>query len=378
MIALDDLVDHHCHGVVPGDLDRRGFEALFSEARLPHAPGFSQFDKPLGLMIRRHCAPVLDLEPHAEPEAYVARRRALGAEEVGRRLLRGAGLSAMLIDTGHRSDAILGVEAMGRLAATAAWEVVRIEAVMEAAARAGGDAASLLDRFAATLDADAAGAVGLKSIVSYRAAFDLDPSRPSRHDAQRATEDWLRANEAGGWRRLESPVLLRWGLWQGLDICASRKLPLQLHVGFGDRDIVMHRCDPTVFTAFIEAAEEAGVAICLLHCYPFEREAAWMAEVFSNVYYDVGATLNYTGASARRVMADALEMGPFTKQLFSSDAFGLPELYYLGRLQFERTLGAILDDWIAAGDCTARDAERIAAMIAGGNARRIYPIPACA
>lgn len=376
MIGPTDYVDHHCHGVVAHDLDRTGFEALFSEVHRPHGPGLSQFDKPLGLMIRRHCAPVLGLEPHAEPDAYVARRRALGAEEANRRLLRGAGMAALLIDTGFRGGDILDVDAMGALAAAPAREVVRIEAVMEETAQQGHDTAGLLDRFAEALWARAETAVGLKSIVAYRASFDIDPTRPSRAEAETALADWMRAIERDGHARLEDPVLLRHCLWQGVDLCAERAMPLQLHVGFGDRDIIMHRCDPTHFTRFLEAAEAVDVPVTLLHCYPFQREAGWLAEVFSNVYYDVGAVLNYTGASAARVLGDALEMGPFGKQLYSSDAFGLAELHYLGRVQFERALGLVLDQWIAAGDCTVRDAERIAVKIAGGNARRIYRLEA--
>ena len=48
-----------------------------------YAPaGTSEFQKPLGLVIRRFCAPVLDLEPLSGGEAYVARRLELGAAEV--------------------------------------------------------------------------------------------------------------------------------------------------------------------------------------------------------------------------------------------------------------------------------------------------------
>ena len=74
-------IDHHCHGIVTDELDRRRLESLFSESHRPHDGGGSQFDKPLGLMIRKHCAPVLGLEPLATPEAYVARRLELGAAE---------------------------------------------------------------------------------------------------------------------------------------------------------------------------------------------------------------------------------------------------------------------------------------------------------
>ena len=80
-VTAPAYIDHHCHGIVTDELDRRRLESLFSESHRPHDGGGSQFDKPLGLMIRRHCAPALGLEPLATPEAYVARRLELGATE---------------------------------------------------------------------------------------------------------------------------------------------------------------------------------------------------------------------------------------------------------------------------------------------------------
>jgi predicted TIM-barrel fold metal-dependent hydrolase len=379
MDLFGDFVDHHCHGVVTAALERPRLEALMSEAHRPASPYFgSQFDKPLGLMVRRFCAPVLGLEPLAPAADYAARRLALGPDEVNRRLLRAAGVAEMLIDTGHRAAEIADPEAMAALSDARAREIVRIEAVMEAAARGAGSAAEALDAFDAALAERAAGAAGLKSIVAYRASFALDQSAPSRAAALAAMGGWLGEGAAEGLSRLSDPTLLRHALFTGLELCAARRLPLQLHVGFGDRDIAMPRCDPTVFAPFIEAAEAREVPVTLLHCYPFERDAAWLAEVYSNVFLDVGAVLNFTGPSARRVLADAMEMAPFSKHLYSSDAFGLAELHLLGRIQFERAFRAITDGWIAAGDATAADVERLARAVAHGNARRIYPDAATA
>ena len=372
--AFGPFIDHHCHGVVLDALDRAGFEALMSESHRPAGPHCgSQFDKPLGLAIRRWCAPILDLEPFAAPEAYLARRRALGAEEANRRLLRAAGVSAMLIDTGHRAAEIAEPERMAVLSGAPCREVVRIEAVMEEAARTASDGAGLLDAFDARLAERMDGAVGLKSIIAYRATFDLDQTDPPEAEARDAADAWLAAIAREGWRRLESPALLRRALFRAIEGCAPRRLPLQLHVGFGDRDIAMPRCDPTLFAPFIEAAEARDVPVTLLHCHPFEREAGWMAEVWSNVFLDVGAVLNFAGPSAARVLADSMTLAPFYKQLYSSDAFGLAELHALGRIQFERAFGRVTDGWIASGDATAAEIDRLAAAIAHGNARRIYP-----
>jgi hypothetical protein len=376
MIDIERLIDHHCHGIITDTLERPRLEALMSEAHRPAIPGTTQFDKPLGQVMRRFCAPVLDLEPHASPEDYVRRRTELGGKAVSERFMKAANVAGLLIDTGHRSDDILGVEAMADISGAFAREVVRIESTMEQVARHAGSGTELIDGFDTLLRERAADAVALKSIVAYRTTFAIDQTRPGRAEVIAAGDTWLRANEKSGWKRLEDATLIRHALFQALDICAERQFPLQLHTGVGDRDVDMPKCDPTVFIPFVLQAEEVDVPITLLHCFPFVQESAWMAEVFSNLYFDVGFTLNFTGPQARRIMEDALGMGPFFKQLYSSDAFGLAELHHLGAVQFRRVLDGVLSDWIAAGDCTAKDADRIAAMIGFENTERIYRLHA--
>jgi len=368
------LIDHHCHGVVPQDLDLARFEQLLSESYRPPPAGTSQFDKPLGLIVRRFAAPLLDLEPFCSGEAYVERRRELGAGEVNRRLLRACGLDSLLIDTGHRSDSIAGTAEMAELSGKPSHEVVRIEAVAEQVAGTGVSATEFPQAFADELAARARKAIGLKTIVAYRVTFAIDQTPPTPAQISQGTERWFRASEATGRFRLNDVDVVRHGLWLGAELCRDLKLPLQIHVGFGDPDIYMHACDPTHFTDYLRAMEAWEVNCTLLHNYPFQREAAWLAEIFRNVYYDVGVILNFAGPQAASIMGEALEMGPFFKQLYSSDAFGLAELHFLGQLQFRRVLKQHLDRWIADDMCTVTEADRIVAMIARGNSRRIYKL----
>jgi predicted TIM-barrel fold metal-dependent hydrolase len=95
---------------------------------------------------------------------------------------------------------------------------------------------------------------------------------------------------------------------------------------------------------------------------------------FPNVYFDVGVILNYTGAMSAHILGEALELSPFTKQLYSSDAFGVAEFYYLGALLYRKALASHLDRWIADGMCNTHEAERIVRLIASENTRRIYPL----
>lgn len=367
------LIDHHCHGVSPDDLDHGRFQALFSESYRPAPAGTSEFQKPLGLAIRAFCAPLLDLPPHVDGEAYVSRRLTLGAEEVNRRMLRAANLDCLVVDTGHRSNAIHGYRETGVLAGRPAHEVVRIEAIIEEVAATGVSAEGFAAAFAARLAERSAKAVGLKSIVAYRCTFAIPQTAPAARDVAEAAGTWFKAAASAGRFRVSEPTIIRHGLWVGAEICRDRKLPLQLHVGFGDPDITMHACDPTHFTEFIAAMEKWQVPIALLHNWPFLKEAQWLSEVFENVYYDAGVILNYGAAESERILREALQIGKFQKFMFSTDAFGLSELYYLGAFLYRRALSRILEGWMADGYCSARDVDEIVRLFAAENARRIYP-----
>jgi predicted TIM-barrel fold metal-dependent hydrolase len=151
-------------------------------------------------------------------------------------------------------------------------------------------------------------------------------------------------------------------------------LPVQFHSGFGDADLQLDQADPLLLTPLLRQYGARGTTVVLLHCYPYHRQAGYLSAVFGHVHFDVGLALPYLGAGSRGLLAEALELAPFAKQLFSSDAYGLAELYLVAAALFRRGLRAILDGWLAAGDCTAADADRIYADIAGANARRIYPL----
>ena len=356
-----NLIDHHVHGVVTTDLDRAGFEELLTEGRAE--PGRTMFDTQLGFAVRRWCAPVLDLEPFAPADEYLSRRAELGAREVNRRLLNGAGVGMWLVDTGFQGDRLTTPEQLAAASGTPARHVVRLEAVAEQVLRDGASASGFADLFAGALAraTESANAVGYKSVIAYRYGFDFDPARPTTAEV---TEAAGRAPRG----RIEDPVLLRHLIWSAIEA----GLPLQFHVGFGDTDVRLHRSNPSLLHDFLLATQDTGTPIMLLHCYPFHREAGYLANVFPHVYSDLGAILNHVGARSSAVLAEALELTPFHKMLYSSDAFGLPELHYLGAIGFRRDLAAVTDEFVAGGLWASADANYVSRLIGWENAARVY------
>ena len=164
---------------------------------------------------------------------------------------------------------------------------MRLEQVAEQAAAAPGDYA---DAFRAILYERARTAVGTKSVLAYRGGFDGDLSEPSA--AAVADAAALLARSRGA--RLTDPALLRFGLHEALRLGK----PLQLHVGLGDRDCDLHRTNPMLLLDFLRAS--GMFPVVLLHCYPYEREAGYLAQAFNNVHLDVGLSVNHLGARPRR------------------------------------------------------------------------------
>jgi predicted TIM-barrel fold metal-dependent hydrolase len=363
-LDLGRFVDHHCHGLVVADLDRPAFEAMMNEAQRPAPLGTTRFDSMLGLAIRRWCAPVLGLEPLASIGDYLRRRRDLGAAEVTRRLVAAAGIDTFLVDTGLIAGKLCTPSELASMSGGSASEIVRLERVAEDVFDAGVPASRFADEVVERLRT--AGAVAAKSIAAYRVGLELPDTKPSSDALLDALSD-VRPGR-GGHYRVAQPVVNAWLAWTAIEL----GMPLQFHAGYGDRDLDLLACDPLRLTAFLRATEETGVPVLLLHNYPYHRNAAYLAQVFDHVFMDVGLATHNTGALSVSIVRESLELAPFGKLLFSSDACGLAETYLLGAQLFRRALTHVLSELVGAGEMTAADAAHVGALVVRENAMRVY------
>jgi predicted TIM-barrel fold metal-dependent hydrolase len=360
------LIDHHVHGNFNEPVDRADFEAAINEGSTDPVPSFmTQFDSPLGLSIRRWCAPLLGLEPLADADAYWARRSEFSPDELARIMLPAAGVGRWVVDTGFKGDLITTPEQLTKLSDVPSSEILRLERLTEDLLENGTSPDDFPEALRAALRAavDNPEVVGTKTIAAYRIGFDVDWTRPSDADVvAHAREFSARPRPL----RVDDELLIAFAVHEA----AAHGLPIQVHVGFGDRDMDLHRSDPMLLLPLLRTM--TPVPVLLLHCYPFQRQAGYLAQAFDHVNFDVGLAINYLGVRSTGLVAEALETAPFAKQLYSSDAFGPPELHVLGSVLWRRAMGLVLGDWVSAGDCTDADAIRIVDMIGVRNAARVY------
>jgi hypothetical protein len=322
------LVDHHAHGILreaPTTLDR--FRALFSESadprQWPHVATSVTYRRAI-----RELAELFGLP--AEEDAVYRYRAASDPADYAARLLKATGTDWLLVDDGFPPPSkSAGWDELGELAGCEARPVLRIERLGEElpdvdALRAE-VAAARANRFAA-----------LKTIAAYRGGLD------------RVSETVLAALEEN--ERTGEP------------------LPVQVHAGFGDADLFLPRADPSYLQPLIERFPETPFV--LLHCYPFVREAGWLAHVYGNVFIDLSLTIPFVSRPAEAVR-EALELAPVSKLLYASDASRTPELYFLAAKWWRDALAEVLPETLGP-----REAEEAGRRILRENALELYGLEA--
>jgi uncharacterized protein len=247
----------------------------------------------------------------------------------------------------------VGWEELGAIAGCEARPIMRLERVAEEAL--GGSFGDFRERIRAEVaGARARGFAGLKTIAAYRTGLDVGPP-----DAAVAEEAF-----AARGPRLQSKPLLELALWDALEANAADPLPLQVHTGFGDGDLFLPTANPALLKPLIERFRETPFV--LLHCYPYVREAGWLAHVYGNVWFDLSLTIPHVSRPAEMVR-QALELAPVSKLLYASDAARTPELYYLAAKWWREALAEVLAEALPAAD-----AEEAGRAILRENALSLY------
>jgi uncharacterized protein len=375
-IARIPFVDHHVHAPRKGEhaLTAAEFRRPFTEAALP-AVWEERLSSQLGYRwMVRELARVLHVAP--QEAAVLAARNAAAPAEYHRLLADDANLGAAYDDDLFEAGQCYSAGEWAALIGRPVHRLLRVEVFVE---QGFPTCATLDDALERLTDEIAAaperGIVGLKSIAGYRAGLAFAP--PSGEQRRGAAAAYARAREAalgGGSGRIANKDLVDTIVWTAIEAAVPLRLPMQFHVALGDDDIVLTRNDPSLMRALFTHEPFRAVPLVLLHCYPYHRQAGYLASLYPNVYVDLGLTIPLVGPGAARALAEALELAPADQVLASTDGHMTPEFQWFAVLVWRWALARVLGRYVEWGVLDQGEALQTAAAILRDNAWRLYPL----
>ncbi|KAF7935021.1 uncharacterized protein EAE98_003066 [Botrytis deweyae] len=155
---------------------------------------------------------------------------------------------------------------------------------------------------------------------------------------------------------------------------SSHKKPIQFHTSLGDDELPLTRSLPSHLEDFIR--EYSDVPIVLVHsCYPWTKEAGYLATIHSNVYVDIGEVFPCVSQDGQEgVIRDLLELCPTEKIVWSSDGHDFPETYLLAQIQSREAFERVLVEYVTKKALTVQQAVEVVENIFFNTSNQLYAL----
>jgi hypothetical protein len=375
MIRIDlsdaPIIDHHAHALIKAQPQTVGeLQNFFTESPDPIMKAQYVPDTIMWMRGIRDLAAYLQCE--STPEAVLAARNAIPLADLANKMWQDQNSEALFIDYGFGAAINYSVEELRPMIKQRITMLMRLETFAQDLILQHATFRQVEDAFIAGVEAArATGHVGLKSIIAYRTGLDIQ--LVTRDDALRAFGPVKDRADAEGKLRLADKTLCDYFVLKALEVGNKQELPIQFHSGFGDTDLDLLKANPLNLRTVLQSGRFDKVKFVLLHsAYPYTRELGYLAAMYPNVFMDISLAIPFITTEIPRMMHEIFGLTPFTKVLYSSDAFSIPEIFWLcnkwGRAALEQVLGELVDQ----GALTEQQALRAGRQVLGDNARVIY------
>ncbi len=368
------IIDHHTHALLRkgGPFSMTAFQRFFTESDDPriHASHAGQT-----LFFRwaiKELAAYFDCEPTAA--AVLAARNSVPPDELGARMFRDANLALLVIDYGFGADIHLSPDEMQARLPCRIERLLRLETMAQDLILESENYDRFLEAFTARVEnARSAGHIGLKSIIAYRTGLAI--KEWSQDEARQAFQQArVRAARDGKVHLADKPLndvlVLR-----ALEIAERERLPVQFHTGFGDPDVDLLLANPLYLRPVLQSGRFANVPFVLLHAsYPYTRQLSYLATMYANVFMDISLAIPQVAADIPTLVRTSLSLAPTSKVLFSTDAYSIPEIFWIAARWGRWGIGTVLEEWLNEGILSASETDEIAHQLLHRNAETVYGI----
>ncbi|PHT70997.1 hypothetical protein T459_26101 [Capsicum annuum] len=307
-------------------------------------------------------------------------RQRFGLESSTALCFKAAKISVLLIDDGIEFDKKLDIK-WHRSFVPTVGRILRVERVAEKILEKGSNGTWTLGSFMEIFTEElksypliilADTVFAFKSIVAYRSGLAIN-TEVTEKEAEEGLHDVLCAGHP---IRISNKNFIDYIFLHALKVAQSYDLPMQIHTGFGDKDLDLRLANPLHLRNLLEDKRFMKSRLVLLHAsYPFSREASYLASVYSQVYLDFGLAipkLSFHGMVSS--VKELLELAPMNKVMFSTDGYAFAETFYLGAKKAREVVFSVLRDACVDGDLSIPEAIAAVKDIFAENAKQFYKL----
>lgn len=376
------FIDNHAHSLLKRHLevDVLGFRKPFTESS---SLSFLENHVPHSLHYMNMLQQLREIINFDTEEQLIERRQSMSSPQHVNELWDDASIGGLLVDDGYLQNSMMSINELSKICERPIYRILRLEPLFE---KLIGECNSLEEletrieeNLAINCDPDSHSStsriVGLKTIAAYRGGlpseteFDSSIVKQSFNREKERADANYRIKSVTSAEPLYHHLLLR-----AFEFAAKNDLPVQIHAGIGDSDLVLHQSNPTVMTPIIKDKRFAACRFVFLHCYPYHRETSYLCSVFPNCYMDLSLSVILLSAFSKNVLRETMAVAPASKILAGSDGHSVPEMHWYGAVVFKHALQAVLNDLLEENYLNKSSANSVAELILYKNCRELYQL----
>jgi uncharacterized protein len=378
------IIDHHTHpwSAETKEISKEVYLNVMNmgglteeEARDPEKLIHSEFT-PMGRQIMHLLAKFLGCEPKLSAVIEARNRRSKGDYlRYCKDLFLDANIEGLFVDDGYSEISVASGLARRdfevfekELSPVPIRRVARIEPRFQDAVDSSESFDDFVDRFDRSLTEaiKTKNAIAFKSIIAYRSGLHVE-----KHSKEDILKDYARSKAT---RERTVKSIRDWYIHHAIERCRELGVPLHIHCGWGDVDVVFDRCNPSQLYELLKDRDAWNTKIFLIHNgYPFSQEGAFFANALKNVYIDLSEMIPFASVpGATEKTMHILDMAPPSRVVFGSDGVVLPEVHWAGAKIGRRILARALEEFVQTEVYNEDEAHEAAKMILAENARRVY------
>ena len=266
-----EMIDNHAHSFLKDhlNLSEIQFRSCFTETsnkqllekHIPHSVNYQLLVKAIKL----------EFEVDSITQ-FLEQRKSLFDFEHVKSLFDKAKLKSLIIDDGFNSKSMLPLDELSSICGRPVYRVLRIETELEKLLLRFDSLDEILKKFENIVKG--ADLVGLKTIAAYRGGLEIGDIKKEKAKESLDFARWMaKEKKTEASCRLNGEDHHHYLLKKVFEFAAKLDLPVQVHCGFGDSDLELHKANPALLTSSLKEEKLKDLKLVLLHCYPFVRRS---------------------------------------------------------------------------------------------------------